>query len=209
MKFEIKITNYDKFLERVSDEHNELIFNQSYVRPIIDGGIDDDNRDTNILELLTDDYSIELHTSDIDDFIDMVENDNSVICDISGDNENNKFISHRIFQLKELEKYTEEYILSNLDDDCKNLSCNTLSTLPLELFSLYPDKFSWDRISYLELTTEFIDNNISNLNWDILSSNIDEMYYIKYYLHLKLPQLIRDNIAIDINRELVILKLTE
>ena len=207
MTIRIKITDYDKFYEKVYGNNNNRIFNSSLIFPYIedleenDSPSENDDRDIDILGLLTDDYNIKLNIDDISEFVNMVENDNSITCDLTEDKESNKFIEHNLSQKKEKEKYTESYIISNLDIDYKFLSHMTLSILPHYLFEMYSDKFNWNRISFLDLPIGFIERNKELLDWEILSINIDEMYYEKFYDYLIIPNLIEMNMSQDIMRD--------
>lgn len=194
MEIKIEITDYDTFYEKTYGGSNQRLFNNSTISPDIESEDDDDDRDINILELLTDHYTLKLDIDDISEFIDMVENTNSVICDLSNNNEDVKFVEHMLSQHREEELYTESYIISNLDKDYRFLSHKTLSLLPLNLFENHSDKFNWSNISYLDLPIEFIRSNKELLEWDILSINIDEKYYEEFRQYIKLHYLIEDNL---------------
>lgn len=143
MKLKVKVINSDNFSKYTSEHRSGTnLFKSSQYQPLFEKT--DDQRENEIESLLTDDYLIYLSYSDMEDFINMVEND-TVICDLN--QEDAKYLIQYFDYTRKKEKYTEEYILQNLDKDYHLLDIRILDSLPLSLFENHPDKFNWDRIS--------------------------------------------------------------
>ena len=102
------------------------------------------------------------------------------------------------------EKVTDEYIKNHPHDDrYKNLPISVYRTIKEKTFQKYPDVFNWDTISKLNLTTEFMIENIDLLNKDILSSKIlSTEFIISKYLELNINQVFKNNNMVNVYIEL-------
>jgi hypothetical protein len=158
----------------------ENILTESNLTPLISAENDYDNRDVSIDCILTDRYKIYLSDNDYKHFFELVDS-GDIICDINLDI-NRKIVGIRN-EWEEIQKYTEEYILDNLDQDYKFLRIKTLDNLPQSLFEEHPDLFNWDNISWLKLTIDFMKRNKDRLNWKILTPLIyDNPEFEKYLI---------------------------
>ena len=165
----------------------------------------DDNRDIEIKKALTDNYEVKLDHDDVSLFVELVENEKCIICDLTLDR--NKPILQYVQEIKEKKKYTESYILDNIEKDYKFLRMTTLSNLPHKLFTDYPDKFNWDRISFLDLPMTFIDKNHDNINWgNIDYESLSTQMFAKYYNKLKIPKVVHNLLPLELKGELEINK---
>tara|TARA_R110000772_G_scaffold47250_1_gene108102 strand:+ start:3402 stop:4046 length:645 start_codon:yes stop_codon:yes gene_type:complete len=207
----VKSINFEKFSEIFKDDSDDdkIKFGQdSYVIVEIEKKKDDDDRDTEIKKLLSNDYKIQLDPCDINLFVDLVENKKCIICDLNDDR--NQKVFQYAQEIKENDKYTESYILDNLDKDYKFLKISTLSKLPHKLFQDYPDKFNWDRISYLNLPMNFLDENCDNINWSLIDyEELSIPMFGKHYNRLTIPKVIYDMLPLEIKRELEINKVLD
>tara|TARA_R110000772_G_scaffold2410_1_gene8355 strand:- start:62186 stop:62797 length:612 start_codon:yes stop_codon:yes gene_type:complete len=111
-----------------------------------------------------------------------------------------------IESILKIDQYDEDMcdmlFLENINNDYMMLRLRALSKLSLNIFELYPDKFNWVNISLLDLTEEFIENNIDRLNMEIISTKtLSSEFIIKHHKELdfnnlmitnKLPEIVED-----------------
>lgn len=200
--------SYKCFSEKIRDDIFNHFWEDSKIIEDIEISEGDDNRDISIKNILTDKYIILLSIIDLDRFIYSVENENNIICDLSDGK--NKVICDLVLERKENIKYTDMYILDNLEMDYTFLRISTLSKLSLSLFTDYPDKFNWDRISFLDLPEYFIEENIDRISWtNIDYGNLSVGLFVKYYGRLRIPKVMYDMLPLDIRRELEIIKILD
>lgn len=210
MKGIIEIIDYNKFIEisQKDEKLNELTFgNGSSLESINERSKDSvDNRDIEIDNILSDQYVINLDISDIDQFINLVENDKFIKCDLN--DYSNTLILNAVLERKENIKYTYEYILNNIEGDFKFLNLSTLSKLPHNLFTEYPDKFDWEKISYLSLSENFIEENIDNINFSNLDyTDVSVSFLVKYSNKLTIPEFVFNSLPIMVRREIELNKI--
>ena len=210
MKGIIEIIDYNKFIEisQKDEKLNELTFgNGSSLESINERSKDSvDNRDIEIDNILSDQYVINLDISDIDQFINLVENDKFIKCDLN--DYSNTLILNAVLERKENIKYTYEYILNNIEGDFKFLNLSTLSKLPHNLFTEYPDKFDWEKISYLSLSENFIEENIDNINFSNLDyTDVSDSFFVKYSNKLTIPEFVFNSLPIMVRREIELNKI--
>lgn len=210
MKGIIEIIDYNKFTEisQKDEKLNELTFgNGSSLESINERSKDSvDNRDIEIDNILSDQYVINLDISDIDQFINLVENDKFIKCDLN--DYSNTLILNAVLERKENIKYTYEYILNNIEGDFKFLNLSTLSKLPHNLFTEYPDKFDWEKISYLSLSENFIEENIDNINFSNLDyTDVSDSFFVKYSNKLTIPEFVFNSLPIMVRREIELNKI--
>lgn len=211
IKVHIDQVDYEKFSEYLIDDDSwrlNVFSNKSFILEDRDKNGDDsieDIREDNIESLLNDKFVVLLDHSDLSTFIDVVENEDCIKCDLTKDN--NRYIRDMVLKEKERQKYTEEYIEDNLDKDYKFLSPYTLARLPINIFEKYPDKFDWDKISYLTLSKDFILRNKELLNIDLLSLTFfDDDDFLRD--HVKdLPKILKDLCSKDLLRDMEINKI--
>lgn len=210
MKGIIEIIDYNKFIEisQKDEKLNELTFgNGSSLESINERSkYSVDNRDIEIDNILSDQYVINLDISDIDQFINLVENDKFIKCDLN--DYSNTLILNAVLERKENIKYTYEYILNNIEGDFKFLNLSTLSKLPHNLFTEYPDKFDWEKISYLSLSENFIEENIDNINFSNLDyTDMSDSFFVKYSNKLTIPEFVFNSLPIMVRREIELNKI--
>jgi hypothetical protein len=206
MKVKVKILKEKEFLDLCNEDK---IFDMSEVGDYqIEKEYNDDDRDEAIKYILSDEVILSINSrDDTFKFVDIVER-GILKCDLT--DEYNVKNSDILILVIEINKYTEEYILDNLNRDYKFLKIGTLNNLPIDLFDKHPDKFNWESISFLNITDfDFIEKNKERIYWNNFQHLLKTDYYEDFIEYLNIDALDVDMEKYEELKELKIYKTRE
>lgn len=98
------------------------------------------------------------------------------------------------------EKINDRYVAKHPHDNrIKMIPIHILCTLKESTFEKYPNSFSWEDISRLNLSAKFIENNLRRLDLNILSkTKLPPNIIINYYQMFNIKQLFDSNDMIEV-----------